>query len=232
MATIRRMRRHGTAVAAAALTVLLAAAGCKGGGEDDDADLPDGGALLQAAADEMAQVETVAIQLETDADLAGLPVRQVDGVITAAGAAEGTAQVDQLGQLVEVQFVVLDDTFHFQLLGGWQELPLAEATDFYDPSAILDPQRGVANLLRTATDPSVEGRDGDTYEVTATFTAADLAVLVPGSAEGTRGTVWIGVDRPLLHRARFPVPAAGGGEPGTLSANLSDFDQPVDITAP
>lgn len=226
------MRRLGTAVAAAALTVLLAAAGCKGGGDDDAADLPDGGELLQAAADEMAQVETVAIQLEADTDLAGLPLRQVDCVITQAGAAQGTAQVEQLGQRVEVQFVVLDDTFHYQLLGGWQELPLAEATDFYDPSAVLDPQRGLANLLRNATDPTVEGRDGDAYEVTATFGAADLAVLVPGAADGTRGTVWIGVDRPLLHRARFPVPAAGGGEPGTLSASLSDFDQPVDITAP
>jgi lipoprotein LprG len=224
------MRRYPTAtrLTAAAFTGLLALAGCSRGGGDGD--LPDGGELLQAAAGEMAQVETVAIRLTADAELANLPVREVAGVITRAGAAQGTAQVEQLGQRLEVQFVVLDDTFYYQLLGGWQELPLSEATDFYDPSTVLDPDRGVANLLRTATDPSVE-RDGDTYRVTASFSAEALSGLVPGAADGTRGTVWIGVERPLLHRAQFPLPA-GAGEPGTLSVELSDFDQPVDIRAP
>lgn len=225
------MRRHLTVAPAAAAAVLLgvvtAAAGCSG---NRDGDLPDGAELLQAAADEMAGVETVAIRLEADTDLAELPVREVDGVLTRAGEAEGTAVVEQFGQVLEVQFVVIDDTFHYQLLGGWQELPLAEATDFYDPTAVLDPDRGVAQLLRTATDPTVERRDGDTYEVTATFDAGAAAV-VPGAVDGARGTVWIGVDRPLLHQARFPVPA-GDGEVGTLTVSLSQFDQPVDIRAP
>jgi lipoprotein LprG len=225
------MRRYPTAtrLTAAGAALLLAVAGCSRGG--DGSDLPDGGELLQAAAGEMAQVETVAIRLAADAELANLPVREVDGVITRAGAAQGTAHVEQLGQRLEVQFVVLDGIFYYQLLGGWQELPLTEATDFYDPSAVLDPERGVANLLRTATDPTVERRDGDTYQVTASFRADALSALVPGAAEGTRGTVWIGVERPLLHRAQFPLPA-GAGEPGTLSVDLSEFDQPVDIRAP
>jgi len=228
-----RMRTHLTTVRflAAAAAVLLTAAGCQGG--DGDADLPAGDQLLAAAADEMAQVETVAVLIEADTNVADLPLRQVDGVITRTGEAEGTAQVEQLGQRVELRFVVVDDTFHYQLFGGWQQLPLAEASEFYDPSAILDPDRGLAQLLRTATDATVQRRDGDLYEVTATFGAAGLAGLLPGMPDGTEGTVWIGVDRPLLHRARVPVPAeAGGGEAGTLSVTLSDFDQPVTISAP
>lgn len=223
------MRRSVTAVLIAA-TVLVAAAGCRS--RDGGGDLPDGAGLLSAAADEMAGVETVAMLLESDTELAGLPVRQVDGVITRAGDAEGTALVEQLGQQLELQFVVVDETFHYQLLGSWQELPLADAAQFYDPSAVLDPERGVSQLLRTATEPAVERRDGDRYEVSATFDAAALAVLLPGTTEDTRGTVWIGVDRPLLHQARFPVPAASGGEPGMVNVALSRFDEPVTIVAP
>jgi lipoprotein LprG len=221
------MQRSVTATlsAAAAVTILLAA-GCNRGGGDDEGDLPDAAGLMTAAADEMAGVETVAMVLESDTDLGGLPVRQVDGVITQAGDAEGTALVEQLGTEVELQFVVVDETFHYQLIGGWQELPLSQAAQFYDPSAILDPDRGVANLLRTATDPRVERRDGDQYEVTADFQATELGTVLPGAADQTRGTVWIGVDRPLLHRAQFPV-----GE-GTVTVSLSNFDEPVTIVAP
>jgi len=221
------MRRRVTATlsAAAAVTILLTA-GCKGGGDDGGGDLPDAAGLMTAAADEMAGVETVAMLLETDADLGGLPVRQVDGVITQAGDAEGTALVEQLGTQVELQFVVVDETFHYQLIGGWQEIPLTDAAQFYDPSAVLDPDRGVANLLRTATDPQIERRDGDQYEVTATFPAASVATLLPGATGETRGTVWIGVDRPLLHRAQFPVAE------GTVTVTLSNFDEPVTIVAP
>lgn len=218
-----------TGVALAAMTALLAAAGCSG---DQDGSRPDGAELLQAAADEMAQVETVAVRLEADTEIGGVPVREVEGVLTQGGEAQGTALVDQFGQLLEVNFVVLDGTFHFQLLGGWQELPLAEATDFYDPTTMLDPDRGVADLLRTATNPTVQRRDGDRYEVTAEFGGGALTGLVPGAADGTSGTVWIGVDRPLLHRAELPVPADGEGEAGTLSVHLSEFDRPVEIRAP
>jgi len=227
--TIPRMRLPFAAAAAAA--VLLAAAGCTGG--DGDGDLPAAGELLPAAADEMAQLETVTVRIETDTDLAGLPLREVDGVITRAGAAEGTARVEQFGQLVEVGFVVLDGTFHYQLFGGWQQLPLADATEFYDPSAILDSDRGLPQLLRTATGATVVGRDGDTYEVTATLAAGGVAALLPGAPDGLPATLWIGVDRPLLHRAQIEVPDGGsGGEAGTVSVELSGFDQPVDISAP
>jgi lipoprotein LprG len=226
-----RMPRTAPQFAAAAAAVLLATTACQGG--DGDGELPAAGPLLQSAADEMAGLDTVAIRIEADADLAGLPLREVDAVVTRAGAAEGSAQVEQLGQRVEVRFVVLEDTFYYQLFGGWQQLPLAEATEFYDPSAVLDPDRGLAQLLRTATDPVVEGRDGDSYEVVATFAAGGLAGVLPGAPDGVRGTVWIGVDRPLLHRARLPVPAgAGSTAGGTLSVNLSEFDQPVEISAP
>jgi lipoprotein LprG len=219
----------GRLIAAAAAMVLLAA-GCTGG-DESDGELPAAAGLLTAAADEMAQVETVTMQLAADVDVADLPVREVSGVVTRAGEAEGTATIEQFGQLVELRFVVLGDTFHYQLLGGWAQLPREQAAEFYDPSVILDPDRGVANLLRTATDPEVLQRDGDRYQVAASFDAEALAALLPDAGAGTTGTLWIGVDRPLLHRAEFPL-SGDDGPAGTLTVDLSDFDAPVDITAP
>lgn len=226
-----RMRRNLTAVPLAAVAVLLVTA-CTGG-SGDDADLPAGQPLLASAADEMAGVETVGIRMEADTSMADLAMyRAVDGVLTRAGDAQGTVELEQAGQLVEVEFVAVDDTFYYRLFGGWSEMPLAEAGTLYDPSTILDPDRGLAHLLRTATDPEVRGEEGGRYEVAATFTGEAVSALLPAAVPGdVQGTVWIGTDRPLLHRGEFPLPGEEA-ETGTVIVELSDFDAPAQISAP
>lgn len=225
-----RMRtRLSPAAAAVTAMIALLLAACTGGA-DDPGEAPEAEQLLAAAADEMAEVETAAISLDVTAPLEHLPVTGVSGVITREGEAEGSAQVEQLGQQLELQFVVVDEVFHYQLLGPWAQMPLGDAQVLYDPTAVLDPDRGLANVLRTATDPEVvEQADGE-YEVDATFSAEALEVLLPGAFdEDVAGTVWIGADQPLLHRAEFPVE---GAQPTALQVALSDFDEPVTISAP
>jgi lipoprotein LprG len=222
------MRRSFTILTSLTMAALLATTACTGKKEDnDDGELPNPDELLSAAADEMGQVETVRLQLATDTALAGLPVTNADAVVTREGEAEGTAELD-LGAVVEADFVMVGDTFHYRAIGPWQQLPRAAAP--YDASAILDPDRGVPNLLRNANEPQIQGSETvsgvDTYRVTARFAAADLADVLPGVAEDVDGTLWIGVDRPLLHRAAFEIPG------GTVTANLSEFDEPVEISEP
>lgn len=218
---------------AALATAVVLAAGCSNDGDDappEPQETPDVTELMSAAADRMAQVETVRLRIEADADIADLPLRAADAVVTSAGDAEGTAEVEQLGQLLEIQFVLVEDTFHYQLVGQWLEMPRTDAAQLYDPSAILDPDQGIANLIRTAQEPEISGTstvDGvQAYEVSATFGAAELAGVLPGVPDGLPGTLWIGVDEPLLHQAEF-TPTGG-----TVTVNLSDFDAPADITAP
>ena len=219
-----------TAVTSLAVAAALAA-GCTGERDNgDDAPLPDADTLLTSAADEMAGVETVRLRISADTEVADLPVREADAVVTRSGDAEGSAQIEQLGQVLELNFVMAGDTFYYQLIGPWLELSRDEAAQYYDPSAILDPERGVASLLRNAEQAEVRGTgsvgDTDTYEVAASFAAADLAVLLPGVPERVDGTVWIGQERPLLHRAAFAL------DGGTVTVELSDFDAPVQISAP
>lgn len=217
-----------TAVSCLAVVAVLAA-GCTGERGDEEAP-PDAEALLASAADEMAQVDTVRLHIGADTALADLPVREADAVVTRAGDAQGSAQIEQFGQVLELEFVLAGDTFYYQLIGPWLELPREKAAEYYDPTAILDPERGVAHLLRNADQAEVRGTGDaggvDAYEVGASFAAADLAALLPGVPEQVDGTLWIGQERPLLHRAEFSLPG------GTVTVELSDFDAPVEIRAP
>ena len=220
--------RPPTAAAVAAL--LLALAGCTG--DEGDGTVPEADRLLAAAAGEMADVQSVRLRLSADANVAELPVRQVEAQVTRDGDAAGTAQVEQFGQRLEVSFVVVGDEFHYRLLGDWQQGTRADAAGLYDPSAILGPDGGVANLLRTATAAEVDGDeeiDGTaTHRVTARFDPAAVAALLPGAPDGLTGTLWIGVDRPLLHQARFELPDGGG----PVTVRLYDHDAPAQISAP
>ena len=229
---MRRMPQTARRTIAALLLVMLTAVGCGRGGGDGE--LPAAAELLAAAADEMAAVQSTRLVVETDTDVSGLPVRKVEGVLTRSGEAEGTAQIEQMGVLMEVSFVLVGDTFHYKLIGGWQQLPLSQASTLYDPSAILDGERGVPHLLRTVTDGEVEARETvagvQTYRVRATLPGDALGVVLPGIDEPVPGTLWIGVDRPLLHRVEFTLTGAAGS--GTATVTLSDFDAPVEISAP
>lgn len=223
------MRSPRTAAAFAVLLSTLALAACTG----DQNPPPDNAErVLADAADAMADLRTVRLRVQAETDVAELPVRRVEAQITRTGDAAGTAQVEQFGQLVEVAFVVVGDDFHYQVLGGWQKGSRAEAAALYDPSAVLDPDRGVAHLLRTLTDARVEGEDEvagvRTWRVTAKIAEEALATLMPGAPEGVTGTLWIGVDRPLLHRVRVELPDGAG----PVTVDLYDHDAPADIRAP
>lgn len=216
-------------VAAVALAGILggalagALAGC--GGDDEVPDV-DPGELLAAAADELAGVQTVRMQISSEGDVAQLPVRGVDAQVTADGDAAGTAQVEMLDQLLEVDLVVVGDEFHYRLLGSWQQGTRADAADVYDPSVILDEQRGLAQLLRTATVAGVSRAAEDGYRVPATFDAEAAGALLPGAPDDLTGTVWIMEDRPLPTRLVLDLPD------GSVTVDLTDYDAPADIRAP
>jgi lipoprotein LprG len=234
MGTIPRMRRPLAFLAALALT-LLGAAACTGGSGGATAagdPLPAGTDLLKGAAAEMRTVTSAAFDISTDGQADALPLSAARGGITSSGNATGTARLDQGGSTVELTFVIKDGTLYVNgLTGGWQKLPLAAAAAVYDPSAILSPDRGVAHVMDTATG-TTEARetvDGvDAYNVKATLDGPALGALVPGVTGAVTGTVWIGADRKLVHKIRFPVP----GQSGTVTVAFRDFDKPVTVDAP
>lgn len=229
------LRRRVLLVLVAAL--LATPAGCSSGKRKPSEALPSGSDLIRAAAAALRDVKTAHITIETEGNLTLVPLRRADAKLTSEGSAQGTVQVDQGGAAVEFAFTIIGDSAYIKgPTGGYQTLPLSFAASIYDPSAILDPARGVARLLETATEPRTEGHekvDGvDTYVVAAKFDPKVVETLVPGAGEGVTGRLWLGIDQKLPVKARFELPDKYGGKPAVVTVRFNEYDQPVDISAP
>jgi lipoprotein LprG len=203
-----------SAVALVAILAVLTA--CSSKKSPSASNLPDGNALLSASADQMRALKTTKFK---------------------EGSAQGTAQVEQFGAAVELSFVIVGDKIYLKgPTGGYTTLPLALASTIYDPSAILDPERGIAKVLSTAkngkteAEESVNGRDA--YRVSAAIDGAVLATIVPGTKGEVPARLWIGKDPKHLLKATFTLAGDGSSAPGSVTIVFSDFDAPVTINAP
>lgn len=199
--------------------------------------LPAASVLLSEAAAAMGEVDSAHVSLVAEGETADLPVRRADGDLKRDGDAKGTIQLDQSGVLIEYEFVVLGEVVYLKgVTGGWQEVPAALAATIYDPSAILDPERGVAKVLATAsgaTTEAVETIDGRrTYRVAVALDSTATAALVPGVGAGVTGKLWLDEATRRLRRAVVSIPAGESGRTGTVTIDLTDIDKPVTISAP
>src|SRR5258705_13001775 len=228
---------------AALAVVLVALAGCtskpdkKGETDKADPNLPAGEGLLKDSSAAMGGIKTAKFLITADGTIAGVALKRADGVLTKEGNAQGTAQVEQMGTTVELAFTIVGQTMWLKgPTGDYQQLPLALAASVYDPSAILDPDRGIAKVIATATEGKTEAGesvDGQaTYRVAAKFPAENLSKVVPGVTGAVPGKVWIAKDTKRLLKAAFELPAVGDAKGGTVTVTFTEFDASVTITPP
>jgi lipoprotein LprG len=201
------------------------------------ATLPDGTTLIAAGAVALAGMKSAHVRIETEGTVSSLPLRRAEGDLVNTGDAKGTVQLQQGGTLVEYQFIVLGTTVHLKgPTGGWQALPAAMAATIYDPSAILDPNRGIAQLVRSAKNPTTEALeqvDGkDAYRVKVDLDRNAVATLVPGVPEGVTGLLWLDAQTKHLLKGVLTVPPANGAPGGSVTVNVSAIDVPVTVSAP
>ncbi|NMH96751.1 LppX_LprAFG lipoprotein [Pseudonocardia acidicola] len=228
--------RHLLAAVAAGLVLLLA--GCTGAPGPTTAALPAAADLLSRSAAAMKQVRTVGVDIQVDPALSTVPVRAATGSLTAAGDAVGSVTLAQGGTPVEFEFVVVGGKIYLKgPTGGFgPPIPVSLAAGFYDPTVVLDPQRGVARLLATATPGATEAKetvDGvDSYRVPATLAPDAVAALVPGVSGPVKGLLWIDAATSRLVKAELQVPAGPGSATGPATVQLHDYDAPVSVTAP
>jgi lipoprotein LprG len=198
---------------------------------------PAGDVLLKDSSAAMRDVKTAQFAITADASIAGLSLHSAEGTLTREGDAKGTAQIEQLGITVEVSFVIVDDKLYIKgPTGGYQVLASSLAASVYDPSAILNPDKGIAKVLSTASDAKTEATeeiDGQpTYRVAATMKAADLVTVVPGVTDSVPGKLWISTADKKLLKAAFTLPNVGDTKGGTVTVTFSNFDAPASISAP
>ncbi|RKS74779.1 lipoprotein LprG [Actinomadura pelletieri DSM 43383] len=213
---------------------LLFAAACDGGGSDEPGKKADfvAARTLRDAAQAMGNVKSVAFTMKSDGRTPVI-VKGGDMKLLRAGDAEGTLTVEQQGQNVEMKVVALGDSIYINAAtGGWRKLPKALAATMYDPSAVLDPRRGIAGLLTSAAEPraeAVEKVDGkETNRVAARLPREQAAALIPGIDTDLEGQVWVSrTDHRLVKvRGRFPK------ERGTVTISFTEFDAPYKFSAP
>jgi lipoprotein LprG len=219
-----------------ALTTAFATACSSSGDSGDTGSLPDGAGLLKDAAASMADVKSAHFTLTVNGEVPDLPVKKAEGDLTreggGGGAAKGTVSMELMGSLFEGDFVLVNDSLYIKgPTGGWQKLPASLVRSLYDPAAILDPDRGVANVLKSAQNVKTDGTediDGvSTYRVTSRVTKNVVANLVPGVGSDVDVTFW--VKRDSGHQ---PVKASVKIGGPTVDVTLSDIDKQVSISAP
>jgi lipoprotein LprG len=233
-----RFVRSLLALVAPLLLVSGLLTGCtkdKSSQESSDESLPDGAALLTESASAMNDVETVHIVLDIDPPVGSLPIARAEGDLKQGGDAKGTIQLLAGAQLLEVEFVVLgDDAWVKYPTGGW--VAAGAITNIYDPSAILDPRRGVANLLSTASNARTEGSERvngvDAWRIAVDIDHDAANMLVPGVPDGLTGTVWVDQETKRLVKAVVNSPQTGSTPASTITLDMTDFNAAVDVGAP
>jgi lipoprotein LprG len=218
------------------LAFVLATAGCDGGGGGGSDKNPPGGQLLQQAANVLRNVSSLSFTLRTSGD-PKVNVKSVDAKLLKNGNSQGSVQVTELGMPIQLDFVVLGKTVYFKgLTGGWQKQPLSKVSGIYDPSAVLDPDRGLVQLLLTAKNAETRGKEKaagqEAYRVHATLAQAALSRLVPGMNADAPADIWIATTSKNVLKAEVEVPSKSGGKPGKVTIAFADFGKPFPINAP
>jgi lipoprotein LprG len=213
------------------IIALVTACGGSAGSGGQTAGLPQGATVLADAAKAMRGVNTTHFAFDVQGDTPGVQLRAADGQLTREGSAKGTAKVDEGRQLLELQFVIIGQDLYLRPpTGPVQKLPLSFAGSVYDPSMILNPDKGIAAALASGKDVSTEEReqvDGvDTYRLKVTFPAQPMGALVPGLALDKASEIWVAVQGSRLIKAQFPTTT------GSVTAHFSEYDVPVQITPP
>ncbi|HEX5404292.1 MAG TPA: LppX_LprAFG lipoprotein [Pseudonocardiaceae bacterium] len=215
------------------LAVLIA--GCSSSGS---ANLPAASTLLSDSGAAMRAVTSVHFSITVNGTLAGVPIQNADGDLNAQGQAKGNARITELGQTVQVDFVLVGKTFYLKgPTGGYQRIPAALAGNLFDPTAILDPNRGVAKVLTSVRGASTVGQESvngtDCYRITGKVAKSIVSALVPGINADVDATLWVATaGKHLPVRAEFAVPGNGGSAGAKIDVTISDVNTPVTVTAP
>lgn len=221
-----------------ALTTAAATA-CSSDDQSGNSSLPNGADLMSDAAKATSDITTAHFTLRVNGEVPGLSVKSAEGDLTReggpAGAAKGTVSMDLMGSLFEGEFVLVDEKLYVKgPTGDFETLPAGLVRNLYDPSAILDPERGIAKVLASVQDPKTEAEEEvegtQTYKVTGRAAKDVVSQLVPGINSDVDITFWLRKDgdhQPV--KASVKVPEKG--DP-TVDVTLSAVNEPVSISAP
>lgn len=223
-----------------AAVATMALAGCTADPPARTESLPDGASLLKDATAAAKDISSAHFTLSVDGTIPAITVHSAEGDLTrqggTSGAAKGQVSMELFGNLFDGEFVIVDDLVYIKgPTGGFQQVPSMLLANVYDPAAILDGERGIANVVGNVRNPRTEGTEElsgtPTYRVSGQVTKDVVSSLVPGVTTDVDITFWLRQDskQPVKAAVRMP---AGDGKTGTVVVTLSEVNKPVTITPP
>jgi lipoprotein LprG len=217
------------------VTALVLISGCSSDNKSNGP-LPDPATLLKDSSTTTKAQQSVHLEITTTGEIKALPIAKLTGDLTntPAVAASGKADIVFLGQKLQgVDFVVADGTLYGALTpGDWTNF--GPAADIYDVSAILSPDKGLANLLANFTDATAVGHESvggtDAIKVTGTVSAEAVNGIAPQLATTgpVPGTAWISPDgdHKLIQAKLDPTQST------SIQLTTTDWGKPVTVTKP
>ena len=232
----KRARLSRILVSVAAISTAAAlAVGCSSTSSPSSAPLPDAAGLLQQSIQTTKGLKSAHLEITVSGKIEGLPIKKLSGDLTnvPATAVQGNATISMGGSDVDAGLVVIDSILYASLSpNSW--LDLGPAADIYDPSVILNPDAGLANILGSFTDPKSEAFETvngvDTVRVTGQVSADAVNKLIPDLkvTAAVPGTAWIEKDGDHnLVQAKID-PSSGT----SIQMTLSNWNTPVTVTKP
>ena len=197
--------------------------------------LPDAATLVKESTQSTKNVTSVHLGLTVNGKIKGLPVKSLTGDLTTTPqtAAQGNASIIFGGSDIDAPFVVIDGTLYGALTPGqWDSF--GKASDLYDPSTILKPDVGLANVLTNLSNPKAESREHvngqSTIKITGTVSADAVNGIMPRlkATQPMPSTVWIeeNGDHQLVQTTLEQSPG------NSLQLMLSNWNAPVQVTKP
>lgn len=228
----------GLRIAAAALAGGFALSACTGGSSTSSGEDP--AATVKASAAAMSEVTGAHVLLTSDGQVPNLKAKRLEGDLSTepAPAATGTVTLD-MGSLGEAtsEFVYVDGNLYSDVAEPGKFVNYGDGNSIYSVALVLDPERGLANLLKNFQDPKDRGSeevDGvKATKISGTASSNDVMVMA-GSRMGPQDeiqlptTLWIAQDgsNHLLKAEMEPVQDA------TVTLQLSDFGKQVTAEKP
>ncbi|OBJ90881.1 LppX_LprAFG lipoprotein [Mycobacterium asiaticum] len=185
-------------VAAAALAIVVALIGGCGSNGSDGAKSPgstanvtngEAATLLKQAADVMRKVTGMHVKVAVQGDVPNIRVTKLEGDVsnTPQTVATGVATVQVGEKSEEAKFVYVDGHLYSDLGQPGSYTDFGNGASIYNVSVLLDPNKGLANLLTNLRNGSVAGSQQvngvATTKITGNSSATDVATLA-----GTRLT--------------------------------------------
>ncbi|MCV7030594.1 LppX_LprAFG lipoprotein [Mycobacterium sherrisii] len=235
-----------TATAATALALVLVIGGCSGnsnGGKPPATTATtssrEAATLLKQAADAMAKVTGMHVTVTVQGDVPNLRVTKLEGDIssTPQTVATGNASLIVGKTAQQAKFVYVDGHLYSDLGQPGTYTDFGNGASIYNVSVLLDPNKGLANVLAKLQGGSVAGTEQvsgvATTKISGNSSADDIATLAGSkltaeSVTTVPTTVWIAADG-SAHLVQLQIRPTNDT---SVTLTMSDWGKTVTATKP